>query len=84
MSFFPSFFLFIILSISGFFPLTTAIKNSKKRNTNRGYVPTLTRSMHCLRERSLDAAVAQFLRSEAREVEYVLEAMSAQMSPYKR
>ena len=61
-----------------------AIKNSKKRNTNRGYVPTLTRSMHCLRERSLDAAVAQFLRSEAREVEYVLEAMSAQMSPYKR
>jgi predicted N-acyltransferase len=44
----------------------------------------LTRSMHCLRERRLDAAVAQFLRSEAREVEYVLEAMSAQMSPYKR
>ena len=50
----------------------------------RGYVPTFTRSMHCLRERSLDAAVAQFLRSEAREVEYVLEAMSAQMSPYKK
>ena len=51
----------------------------------RGYVPTFTRSFHCLRERGLDAAVAQFLRSEAREVEYVLEVMtSAKMSPYKR
>lgn len=50
----------------------------------RGYVPTFTRSMHCLREPNLDAAVAQFLRSESREVEYVLEAMSAQMSPYKK
>ena len=62
-------------------------KNFKPKNqqkTLRGYVPTFTRSMHCLRERSHDAAVAQFLRSEAREVEYALEAMSSQMSPYKK
>ena len=50
----------------------------------RGYLPHATLSGHYVRDPQLGGAVADFLRRERAEMDYVLDALTAQASPYKK
>lgn len=49
----------------------------------RGYLPTMTYSSHYIRDDMARQAVDRFLRSERAQVEYTLEALNKEASPYK-
>eukprot|EP00208_Stichococcus_sp_RCC1054_P007623 CAMPEP_0206140138 /NCGR_PEP_ID=MMETSP1473-20131121/8532_1 /ASSEMBLY_ACC=CAM_ASM_001109 /TAXON_ID=1461547 /ORGANISM="Stichococcus sp, Strain RCC1054" /LENGTH=451 /DNA_ID=CAMNT_0053534183 /DNA_START=303 /DNA_END=1658 /DNA_ORIENTATION=- len=49
----------------------------------RGYLPTLTHSVHYIRDERFRTAVAGFLKRENAEIDYALEALTAEASPYK-
>ena len=49
----------------------------------RGYLPSLTHSVHYIRDEGFRDAVAHFLRREAGNIDYTMEALTTQASPYK-
>lgn len=49
----------------------------------RGYLPNLTYSSHYVRDPMCADAVARFLRSERGQIDYALEALTQEASPYK-
>jgi predicted N-acyltransferase len=50
----------------------------------RGYLPSRTHSVHYIRDEGFREAVSTFLRRESGQIEYTLEALTAQASPYKQ
>ncbi|KAG2482235.1 hypothetical protein HYH03_018819 [Edaphochlamys debaryana] len=50
----------------------------------RGYLPSFTYSCHYLRDPALSGAVGRFLNRERGDIQYTLQVMSLQGSPYKR
>lgn len=51
---------------------------------SRGYLPTRTYSAHWIRDAGFRDAVAQFLVRERRQLEYEMEALEGERSPYRR
>lgn len=49
----------------------------------RGYLPVLTYSSHYIPHQGFRTAVASFLDSEREEIEYTLDMLNLQVSPYK-
>lgn len=49
----------------------------------RGYLPSRTHSVHYIREEGFREAVSHFLRRERGNIEYTMEALTTQASPYK-
>ncbi len=51
---------------------------------SRGYLPVHTYSAHWIRDPGFRDAVAHFLKQEARETEYEMEALAEARSPYRK
>ena len=49
----------------------------------RGYLPSSTYSSHYIRDPQLRGAIEHYLQRERRDMEYTMEALTLEASPYK-
>ena len=49
----------------------------------RGYLPTRTYSAHYIKDPRFKSAIKDFLRQEHQQIDYTLEVLEQELSPYK-
>ncbi len=49
----------------------------------RGYLPTMTHSAHYVKDPRFRTILKDFLRQEQQQIDYTLEVLNQELSPYK-